>query len=72
MAATRAQLATPRARTWKRLPSEVGGGEKEARVLFQHYLWYLPVIMALMMVHKQGIDWAKWFGLKDEDSSQDS
>jgi heme o synthase len=46
-----------------------GGGEKEARVLFQHYLWYLPVIMALMMVHKQGIDWAKWFGLKNEDGA---
>ncbi|THH13096.1 hypothetical protein EW146_g7098 [Bondarzewia mesenterica] len=39
------------------------GGEKQARVVFQHSLWYLPVILGLMMVHKQGMDWGKWFGL---------
>ncbi|KIM84768.1 hypothetical protein PILCRDRAFT_817558 [Piloderma croceum F 1598] len=44
-----------------------GGGEKEAKLMFQHSLWYLPVVMALMMVHKQGMDWAKWVGLKNED-----
>jgi len=49
-----------------------GGGEKEARVLFQHYLWYLPVVMALMMVHKQGMDWAKWVGLKSKDEAEES
>ncbi|KAG1725354.1 UbiA prenyltransferase family-domain-containing protein [Suillus paluster] len=36
-------------------------GEKEARVTFQHYLWYLPVMLALMMVHKQGLDWRRWW-----------
>jgi protoheme IX farnesyltransferase len=35
-------------------------------------LWYLPVIMALMMVHKQGMDWVKWAGLNGEDDAQDS
>jgi protoheme IX farnesyltransferase len=41
-------------RFWKR------GGESEARALFQHSLWYLPVILALMMLHKQGVDWFHW------------
>ncbi|KAJ7098349.1 UbiA prenyltransferase family-domain-containing protein [Mycena epipterygia] len=45
------------------------GGEKEARLVFRHSLWYLPVMMALMMLHKQGVDWAKWLGLKDEEST---
>lgn len=39
------------------------GGEKEARTVFQHSLWYLPVVMGLMMVHKQGVDWLQWVGL---------
>jgi protoheme IX farnesyltransferase len=43
------------------------GGEKEARAVFQHSLWYLPAILALMMVHKQGMDWAKWIGLKEDE-----
>ncbi|KAG2145238.1 protoheme IX farnesyltransferase [Suillus clintonianus] len=41
-------------------------GEKEARILFQHYLWYLPVILALMMVHKQGLEWRRWVGMQEE------
>ncbi|KAF8217789.1 UbiA prenyltransferase family-domain-containing protein [Mycena galopus ATCC 62051] len=45
------------------------GGEKEARLLFRHYLWYLPVIMALMMLHKQGVDWTKWLGLREDDDT---
>jgi hypothetical protein len=48
-------------RFWK------AGGEKEARLVFQHSLWYLPVILALMMVHKQGMDWAKWFGIEEDE-----
>ena len=44
-----------------------GGGEKQARAVFQHSLWYLPVIMGLMMVHKQGVDWLQWMGLKDDE-----
>jgi len=48
------------------------GGEKEARTVFQHSLWYLPVILGLMMVHKQGMDWLEWCGLvkiKSDDSA---
>ncbi|KIJ66770.1 hypothetical protein HYDPIDRAFT_108704 [Hydnomerulius pinastri MD-312] len=36
------------------------GGEKQARGLFHTSLWWLPVILALMMVHKQGVDWTDW------------
>lgn len=43
------------------------GGEKNARVVFRHSLWYLPVILGLMMFHKQGMDWLKWLGLSDEE-----
>ena len=39
------------------------GGEKEARKVFQHSLWYLPIMLGLMMVHKQGMDWLEWCGL---------
>ncbi|KAF8622545.1 hypothetical protein AX15_006900 [Amanita polypyramis BW_CC] len=39
------------------------GGESEARALFHHSLWYLPVILGLMMVHKQGMDWLQWISL---------
>ncbi|KAI6025788.1 protoheme IX farnesyltransferase [Pisolithus orientalis] len=35
-------------------------GEKQARKTFQHSLWYLPMILALMMLHKQGMDWTEW------------
>ncbi|KAI0309018.1 UbiA prenyltransferase family, partial [Amylostereum chailletii] len=38
-------------RFWKR------GGDRAARTVFRHSLWYLPVVMGLMMVHKQGMDW---------------
>jgi len=43
------------------------GGEKEAKVVWHHSLWYLPVILALMMVHKQGMDWDKWVGFQDDE-----
>ncbi|KAG2356004.1 hypothetical protein BDR07DRAFT_1301608 [Suillus spraguei] len=41
-------------------------GEKEARISFQNYLWYLPVMLVLMMVHKQRIEWGRWVGMEDE------
>ncbi|KAJ7178638.1 protoheme IX farnesyltransferase [Mycena crocata] len=47
------------------------GGDKEARIAFRHGLWWLPVILALMMVHKQGMNWSQWLGLRDE-KEQDS
>ncbi|KAJ7154715.1 UbiA prenyltransferase family-domain-containing protein [Mycena filopes] len=43
------------------------GGEQEARLVFRHSLWYLPVMMALMMLHKQGVDWLKWLGLREDE-----
>ncbi|KXN85873.1 Protoheme IX farnesyltransferase, mitochondrial [Leucoagaricus sp. SymC.cos] len=46
------------------------GGEKRARKVFQHSLWYLPVVMALMMFHKQGMDWSKWLGLSSEEEEK--
>ncbi|EGN99002.1 hypothetical protein SERLA73DRAFT_160584 [Serpula lacrymans var. lacrymans S7.3] len=54
-------------RFWK------SGGEKEARAIFQHSLWYLPAILALMMLHKQGVDWTDWTGrqVSDTDISKD-
>lgn len=44
--------------------------EKEARIAFQHYLWYLPVMLALMMCHKQGLDWRSWLGDQEEIQSE--
>jgi protoheme IX farnesyltransferase len=41
--------------------------EKNARAVFQHSLWYLPVILGLMMVHKQGMDWLEWIGFEKND-----
>jgi protoheme IX farnesyltransferase len=49
-------------RFWRR------GGEKEARVVFRHSLWYLPAILGLMMVHKQGVSWLEWMGVRDENA----
>ena len=46
------------------------GGEKEARTLFRHMLWYLPAVMGLMMIHKQGVDWLAWIGLRDDADGQ--
>lgn len=45
-------------------------GEKEARKAFQHSLWYLPVMLALMMVHKQGLDWRGWVGIQEDAPSE--
>ncbi|KAJ6577247.1 UbiA prenyltransferase family-domain-containing protein [Mycena capillaripes] len=44
------------------------GGDKEARVAFRHGLWWLPLILALMMVHKRGIDWFR----QREEETRDS
>lgn len=46
------------------------GGEKQARALWHNYLWYLPVILALAMVHKQGMDWAKWMEIKYDEETK--
>ena len=39
--------------------------EESARNVFQHSLWYLPAILALMMVHKQGVGLLEWMWAKD-------
>jgi heme o synthase len=52
-------------RFWRR------GGDKDARVVFQYSLWYLPVILGLMMVHKQGVNWLEWLGLQEGERDQD-
>jgi protoheme IX farnesyltransferase len=54
-------LATAAWRFWRK------GGEKEARALWHHSLWYLPVVMGLMMVHKQGVDWLQAMGLRQSE-----
>jgi len=41
------------------------GGEKEARILWRLGLLYLPVVVVLMMVHKQGVNWLQWMGLQE-------
>lgn len=46
-------------RFWK------SGTEKNAKALFHVSLWYLPVILALMMIHKRGTDWLVFFGLRE-------
>lgn len=43
-------------------------GEKQARSLFHTSLWYLPLMLALMMVHKQGVDWTDWGAVEAGDS----
>lgn len=49
------------------------GGDKEARVAWRHGLWWLPVILALMMLHKQGMNWTQRLGLREtEEESSDS
>ncbi|KAN0093082.1 UbiA prenyltransferase family domain containing protein [Tylopilus felleus] len=45
-------------------------GEKQARSLFHTSLWYLPLILALMMVHKQGVDWTDWGTRKRDDGAE--
>jgi len=47
-----------------------GYGEKEARVMFRHSLWYLPVIFGLMMLHKRGMDWLQWLGFRSDGESK--
>jgi protoheme IX farnesyltransferase len=46
------------------------GSEKHARRLFHHSLWYLPVVLGLMMVHKQGIEWGAWLGIAPEQEQE--
>lgn len=46
------------------------GGEKEARNAFWASLWYLPVVMGLMMVHKNGLDWGNWLTFGEHNATE--
>lgn len=47
------------------------GTEKDARVLFRLCLIYLPLILGLMMVHKQGVDWfSRWRSEEREEKEE--
>ncbi|KAH9902544.1 protoheme IX farnesyltransferase [Cubamyces lactineus] len=48
------------------------GGEKQARKVFQHSLWYLPVLLGLMMFHKRGMDWGSWFSFGSNSTENES
>ena len=39
------------------------GGDAHARTVFTHSLWWLPVVLGLMIVHKNNVDWWQWMGL---------
>ena len=39
------------------------GGEARARTVFAHSLWWLPVVLGLMIVHKSDVDWLQRMGL---------
>jgi protoheme IX farnesyltransferase len=46
------------------------GSDAHARTVFAHSLWWLPVVLGLMIVHKNNVDWLQWMGLgaaEDED-----
>jgi heme o synthase len=47
------------------------GGEKTAKVLFGHSLWYLPAILGLAMYHKRGMDWTRWLGLSSGEAEKE-
>lgn len=40
--------------------------DKKAKILFHTMLWHLPVILGLMMFHKQGVEWFEWLGARGE------
>ena len=49
------------------------GGDAHARTVFAHSLWWLPVVLGLMIVHKNNVDWLQWMGLsatEEEDISK--
>jgi protoheme IX farnesyltransferase len=48
------------------------GGDAHARTVFAHSLWWLPVVLGLMIVHKSNVDWLQRVGLKgaEEDTGE--
>ncbi|KAG8857598.1 Protoheme IX farnesyltransferase, mitochondrial [Tulasnella sp. 330] len=45
--------------------------DKNARKLFHDSLWWLPVILGLMMFHKQGISWLEWIGWEESSRKEE-
>lgn len=43
------------------------GAERDARKIWHHELWYMPVVLGLMMFFKQGMDWMRWLGLEADE-----
>jgi len=40
------------------------GSDAHARTVFTHSLWWLPVVLGLMIFHKNNVDWLQWMGLR--------
>jgi len=40
------------------------GSDAHARTVFTHSLWWLPVVLGLMIFHKNNVDWLQWMGFR--------
>ncbi|KAH9995735.1 hypothetical protein BJV77DRAFT_989775 [Russula vinacea] len=47
------------------------GSDAHARTVFAHSLWWLPVVLGLMIVHKNNVDWLQWMGLGAAEEEDD-
>ncbi|KAH9057880.1 protoheme IX farnesyltransferase [Lactarius vividus] len=47
------------------------GSDAHARKVFMHSLWWLPVVLGLMIVHKNNVDWLQWIGLRVADEEEE-
>lgn len=47
------------------------GSDAHARTVFMHSLWWLPVVLGLMIMHKNNVDWLQWIGLRVADEEKE-
>ena len=47
------------------------GGDAHARTVFAHSLWWLPVVLGLMIVHKNNVDWLQRLGLRGTEEEEE-
>jgi heme o synthase len=47
------------------------GSDAHARTVFAHSLWWLPVVLGLMIVHKNNVDWLQWMGFRAAEEEED-
>ncbi|KAI9440106.1 protoheme IX farnesyltransferase [Lactarius indigo] len=47
------------------------GSDAHARKVFMHSLWWLPVVLGLMIMHKNNVDWLQWIGLRVADEEKE-